>query len=501
MAPIKNILNSAAAMLSAITVASLCGGTDLISGIFTNVASEFVLPLSKHLKNALFRKHPTELNHDLQHALAESIKRALTNTATLYKEKYPDKEINEVGLEFIKQLKKEVTSLLNPKLGILVTEDELKEYIYPSEHPGSYDQLLDRLHSTYIKQNFDESFSQFFKDNFLLQVQFSFAQILKEDSFKSAKTAFRSMVQEEIRTGVANLLEGQERIEKGIEQIKNQQGTAPLGRLRRKDVEQLKFLLKKLNDPARYNPDFEKALNSTFNKLDASINNLHRSILTIGKDVAFIKKHSVSYLIIVGVILLAGISVVIALYVNKPGMPFTATFSLVNDPHLNISNQYPNMSYPAKLNLLFPDGKTEGVTINPDNKVVISKIDPGWLYKKVRVRLEDPFWRTTKDSIELTDQSVDIHICPNDRLATIEGTVSNIKGLPANIFIEGATILVGADTILKTDNNGMFRAKLPLNMLKARHEVTAYAQGFESATEYYYPSSTPLRFMLKPAKK
>jgi hypothetical protein len=124
----KKNLRDASALVSTFGLAAftsaIAGGTGfstailstVLGGIFTNIASDLTTPLMERVSGILSRKHPSELNHDLQKVLILAIQEALRNTATLYKEKPADKKEQEEALTFLRELgnKIPISCLRNP---------------------------------------------------------------------------------------------------------------------------------------------------------------------------------------------------------------------------------------------------------------------------------------------------------------------------------------------------------------------------------------------------
>lgn len=266
-------------MLSSLSLAALgcplLGSESVIAstlnGLFTNIGSEFALPMTDRLRKALLRKHPEELNHDLQLALSEAIRRALQNIKILYKECYPNDPFRWMGTDFLEDLHKEVNKLFSPEKRRTITDEELKEYLF-EKNDVQYERLLETLEITYIKTNYNETFSAFFKEHFLQQIQFSFSQVLKESDYKSARIAFEKMLMEEIRNDVKEILEGQKRIEQGIANLQDKLQLQQIGSLTDEQAQNI------LNDPEKsqkFEIAFDNALNDHLDVLKNKIDELY----------------------------------------------------------------------------------------------------------------------------------------------------------------------------------------------------------------------------------
>jgi hypothetical protein len=491
----KTILKTAALMISALTVAGMSVGSDqlvavVIAGLFTNVASNFVGPLTERLRNALIRRHPNELNHDLQYALSEAVVRALNNLIVLYKEACPDKKINKSGLDFMHDLKKEATDLLDPMKTSVLSEEELKTYLYVANDSEPYDALINQLNAGLLPSDTDPGFPVFFKENFLLQVQFSFAQVLKEKDYDAAKTAFQTMVLEEIRSGVHNLLDDQQKLSDKIDNLAHQQILFQVSRLTNTQKTELNKLLKDLNRPQKFKVIFDEALEQKFLELNNAVNHIKSDTMFIRNNVRQLSRTVPVILRAVLVVIAFAVAAIIVIWYQQKQNDFSTSVALVKDPAVIINNDYPSLNRSAILILVLPGGKRE-VPVKSDMTADLVNLTYKLKGDRVRFELVDDFWELSNDSAVLEKTSMSLKIKPNNILAAVQGKVYSNAG-----NIAGATVTFEGDTILTTDRQGWFHATLLPRMLKKLYTVTASAPGFVSQTRYYDPRSIPLQFKL-----
>ncbi|MHA4810752.1 hypothetical protein ACX0G9_21780 [Flavitalea flava] len=532
-------------------IAHLAGPVMLVlSHLLTHIGSEFVAPVAEEVMEQFERKNPNELNHDLQKTLLESMQKAIEGIELLYKEKYPDNPLNKPIKKFLRSLRKDFFTEFSSAEGFTLENNDFKKIMYTSdekkdnrflytdkESPVENDfskALNQRLAEELAGQDLAPEFQELFIKNFLPLTQLYFGEKLKQDKGSAARRAMERMLSEETLIGINKLIAMQEtaatvRKEDATNAGSNtgyQRKGGKFLKMSPQQMEELKSLVRELKDNNQLDVQFGEALDNRFEQLASQYKALHGEVLHIKKEVHAIR-HTLSinmrYALIV-----AGISLVVAtiLIVRKINTPFTASVTLVNDPGLPLPKDYPGLKFPVKGLLLLPD-RTETIVFNEDRSAVSPPLDHDWLHKKMAFRLEDEYWSVSSDSLILSDERTRVSIRPTDKLAHVEGTVaaysgksgspnlsnqtnqpnqpnqpnqSNKPNQPGSIFIKGAEVHLGGDTVLYTNDQGVFKALLPSTMLRPMHKVTVIAPGYREETEDYYPNSTPLRFMLQPQK-
>lgn len=478
----------------------------VLSGILTNIGSEFVFPVGQQVLQQFVRKNPDELNHDIQRVLIESMRQAVEGIEALYREKHPDKPFSRQNRRSLRRFKKEFFAAWLPESGRVFEKKDLKTIIYenadPKENRLLYDAdeenkisriLSERIENILAGQGFDEAFRNFLKEKFLPLTQFYFSEKLKSNENAAARRAMERMLSEETLSGINRLIEVQE---KTREDHIAQTWLTRAAKLPKKKIEELKSLLSSLKSSNELEVRFSEAFDKKFEELLLQYRSLHDEVAGIRTHVKGIRRTLSVDRRVGAAIIIVCVIVTTAIIVSSRNRPFHASLMLVNDPAIALHPDYPPRKSPATLHLLLPD-RSEEIIINSASVGTSQPLPGKWINQKVAVRLEDEFWKTSADSILLSEERVNIPVCPNGKLAYIEGSV-RIAGSSGGV--KGAEIQIGKDTSLYTNADGSFRITLPVGMQKKRYEVTVVMAGYGKQTEYYYPGSTPLQFILTSEK-
>lgn len=499
-------LKAGAVMLSSLSLAALgcplLGSESVIAstlnGLFTNIGSEFALPMTDRLRKALLRKHPEELNHDLQLALSEAIRRAIRNIKILYRECYPNDPFIGMGTDFLEDLHKEVNKLFSPENGKTIANEELKKYLFEN-NDVQYEQLLEILEISYIKTNYNETFSVFFKEHFLQQIQFSFSQVLKERDYRNARIAFEKMLMEEIRNNVKEILEGQKRIEQGIANLQEKLQLQQIGSL---TDEQVKKILNNQGESQEFEIAFDKALNDHFDELKNKIDELYllawetkKSTLLLIQTVT--KKLTGKRTTIAIAIAVMGVTVAAAVsyYYQLQAFPLTVKVhgpAGIEDNVLEdrgyVTIIYPNGSLkePVKKGIVYFK-KIPGSVRGDSATLIISGIDA----EPYRPICDTCKFKLTADGI--------IHIpLVSHGLDKLSGFITDENNVP----IQGALITV-QDMKAITTAEGYFFLQIPFKKQKRRQTIYIAKAGYvtESVEEYpvHLNPTKPLNIPLKKA--
>jgi hypothetical protein len=154
---------------------------------------------------------------------------------------------------------------------------------------------------------------------------------------------------------------------------------------------------------------------------------------------------------------------------------------LENDGKLNIP-----LGNRALNSVIGPNGRTNFADITGEN-----------LGDSIIIGLEAEGWEIVngKNRFAFDGEPIILTVRKDATLGIIKGIVKSRDGQE---FISGASIAIGADTSIMTNESGVFNVTLPTSM-RVSSESTPYnltisAPGYKSTTQFYYPGqSTEIR--------
>lgn len=134
------------------------------------------------------------------------------------------------------------------------------------------------------------------------------------------------------------------------------------------------------------------------------------------------------------------------------------------------------------------NGRTNFGDITVDNKgdsIVIGLEAEGW-------EISDG-----KNTFEFTGEPIQLIVKRDNSLRIVKGVVKSRDG---QSFISDALVRINTDTIIRTDEFGVFRVVLPPQMsvkeVEDRYLLTVSKEGYETVTQYYSPQSSDAEIRL-----
>ncbi|NNF32806.1 MAG: carboxypeptidase regulatory-like domain-containing protein [Saprospiraceae bacterium] len=154
---------------------------------------------------------------------------------------------------------------------------------------------------------------------------------------------------------------------------------------------------------------------------------------------------------------------------------------LENEGKLNIP-----LGNRALNSLIGPNGRTNFADITGDNvgdSIVIGLEAEGW-------EIVDG-----KNAFVFDGEPIKLTVMKDESLGIVKGVVKSRDGQE---FIQGASVTIGADTVITTNASGVFNTTLPSHMRvtaeSTPYNLTISAPGYKTTTQYYYPGqSTEIR--------
>lgn len=158
---------------------------------------------------------------------------------------------------------------------------------------------------------------------------------------------------------------------------------------------------------------------------------------------------------------------------------------LENEGKLNIP-----LGNRALNSVIGPNGRTNFADITRDN-----------VGDSITIGLEAEGWEIVdgKNAFLFNGEPIKLTVMKDASLGIIKGVVKSRDGQE---FIRGASVAIGADTVITTNQAGVFNITLPPHMRvpaeSTPYNLTISSPGYKSTTQYYYPGqSTEIRLNKK----
>ncbi len=504
----KKAIGTVIAATGIACVSSLMGGKiieGVLGGIAGNLASSYIekLELKKVKDLILGGPQPEELNHDLKKTLEKAILWSIENIEILYKEEIlNDKEINVLG-QTIELLKKDVS--LHFKHLYLEEEKIIKHIDASSSDFYAMADDLDIIYEQLPEISNKIPFRDFFKTQFPPQLQLCFGELIKKEENQSAWIAYQRYLYQSSQRYFTKLKAQNEEI---------------LIELRKPKLNQSLFLDLKTVDSQLGKYSFEQLnpqIQSSLDLYTISLKNDQKLILRelkegkkltekIGRDThqtkeivkdinqtlhkEWMPKKKVAFLSAVSLFSIA----LFSFWYYKANSDFSLTAYVNASSDLNISDAYPPPDYPIEFKISLPNRMIDEVVYD-NNKLILNVIDGKYIDSKVKISMNDPYWRLVEDSLILKKDLIEIWIEPNGALSEVKGVVRGLN----NQFLVNATVQVGTDTLLITDELGRVEARLPIPIQKEWHQLKISAPGYKPGAIEYYPNVSEFDLRLEPS--
>ena len=95
-----------------------------------------------------------------------------------------------------------------------------------------------------------------------------------------------------------------------------------------------------------------------------------------------------------------------------------------------------------------------------------------------------------KNTFVFTGKPISITVKKDNSLGIIKGVIKSRDGQK---FIQGAKVLINADTTIVTNENGIFKIVLPEKMrvksLSESYKLTISKDGFKTVSHYFFPKT------------
>ncbi|MEQ8705258.1 MAG: hypothetical protein RIC19_15130 [Phaeodactylibacter sp.] len=228
----------------------------------------------------------------------------------------------------------------------------------------------------------------------------------------------------------------------------------------------------------------------------AAQSTVFRLLMAIGGGLAAIKLPGLLQFDMQGVKAGSAAAVFAMIYLINPARavmndgcgPFEFTISL--KPRVTGAGLYPKLDKGTVQ--LFIENKWESTSIDADGLADFKSL-PGTLRgKRLRVRLNAPYWKLTEGAVSLNGKSTTLEAIPDGSLAKVSGQILNEDGtepLPGVSLL----ILTERDT---TDEFGQFEVMIPSDMQRLNHSISARKSGYQTLSEKFTLDGGPIRFRM-----
>ena len=162
--------------------------------------------------------------------------------------------------------------------------------------------------------------------------------------------------------------------------------------------------------------------------------------------------------------------------------PSKISFKPVPDTSLKSNPDYP--PFRSGVLTIFADGREHKIALEENREAVYRDFPKSVKGSVVVASLDSPFWKLKTGSLTLKKNTA-VELIPNGRLATLYGNVVDESGAP----VRDASIRIGSDTVLYTNNQGVFKAELSYSLQKENQHLTISKNGYIAQELNHRPGS------------
>ena len=459
-----------------------------LSGIAGNIASNFIEKVEfNKIKTLLQKTDPSDLNHDLQKIIIKAIEWSVLNIQILYKKEELNKQQIADLEKFTKSLIDEVKVL---ESFLSENDDKIYQII---EKPNNDDEILktfDLKVNDFPVINSNNSYKVFFKKHFTSNLQLCFGELLKNENNRPALIAYQREVYQSLDNKIDKvILQNEEFIKtlasnqergtvlesnKNWEKVKEKAIKIPLDKVNSEFLILLDEQLSEIKKDTELLIDITTGIKDDITKIKGITKGIS---VELNKNwIAKNKVWIISLFIIITLI-------IVGMVYKINTVPFQMNIVLEIKDNIQVHPEYPELSKEARVRFYFPKESIEKeVTFN--NEIILSGISNNLKKTRCKVELIDDYWEFITDSITINKTAILLNIKPNDKLANISGKVIS-RDLQE--LIQNAKIIVnGLNT--KTDKNGEFTIKIPLELRKPNYILRVEKEGYLSKEKYCVPN-------------
>ncbi len=455
-------------------IATVAGGVAV--NLFSNTAQNLFDKLSQNLVT----KHPDQLNHDIQKALVKTSHHALKNLLILYKEEHPSKKDIRQASDFIRSIREEISQMYARPGSLTGYDQHVQQFIHaPVEEAKQQIELS--LHTALKNADIPSSFIQLFEDSFVDQLKLCFTQQLKANS--DAWVAFQKTMLEGLKGDLTQVLDGQERIEKKLDDLSAKSSYQKTPRFSAKQAKVAEQLLKEINQPARIQVALDKALEKCLSEIKMELAEVKHLVIDVKGDTGYIKtdvkklrKEVKIGAILVAGILLTTVVLIYRYYINKP-------FTLTVHVHGKTGSGDLVLRKQGYVVMDIVNGQRKKAEINEDGSAFFPGVYAG---EKVKLDIDfsEPYKSVFVDSVFTITREANIF------LPVVLQGIDRVKGFVQYADEPLSGVFVQIDDLSDTtDHAGRYEIAIPETLQRKRYDVRFMKEGFKLQTFPAYPQT------------
>ncbi|MCK8479306.1 hypothetical protein [Psychroserpens algicola] len=484
----KNIIGLAAS--AGLTLATTSGSNVLMSLVNTvagGILGNYVNDLNYNKVKGLIQGiDPEDLNHDIKKLIIKAIENTIKLIAFSYNKKYFLADYQKLKLDnFEKKLLNELKAL---KSTIYNHEDSIYQKI---ENPENAEDLFNlfkisiedfpSIHSKY-------PFGVYFKEQFIPMLQLCFGELLKDEKNRPALIAYQREIYQTLDSKLNQTIAQNDLILAKLEspndnsQLEKYNESLTLARAEISSKKNTDILL----------PEFEEEIKRYFETLTTDISYIKDGIEDIRVNIKdnWLSKHKV-YVGFISIIVLAIFGFIGHTYYSQP---INTSVILHQNPKYVINDNYPMLGKEKNPEVLFYFDNEKKLRKYTEDGIALTEIDKKYLSKPIKIELIDPYWKFSKDSCLLQDNTTTIYVEPNSKLSQLKGTIISYINNERVIIDSALVKLDGHNISTYTDQNGKFLIEIPIDLRKPFQNITIKKEAFETLPINWFPNiDKPIR--------
>ncbi|MCD8538648.1 MAG: hypothetical protein LRY55_01990 [Leadbetterella sp.] len=151
--------------------------------------------------------------------------------------------------------------------------------------------------------------------------------------------------------------------------------------------------------------------------------------------------------------------------------PSKVVFKVEPDSSLRFNPDYP--PFRNGILTIHAKGVAHKITLTENTESEYEGLPKSLIGSSVTASLESPYWKLKSGSITV-GKTTSVELVPNGSLGLLYGNIVDQYGSP----VRDAFIQVGSDTVLYSDQQGLFRAELSYALQKESQHLTVSKSGY-----------------------
>jgi hypothetical protein len=439
-----------------------------------SLAANFLAGITpSKIKKVFVDVHPNDLNHSIKKLFIQSINEALFNISILFSETQASDDEKKQVKQLIKTLQKHLPTLLLNENQIQLGEDEVKHFLYEKDNEEA---ICNFIETQFANFGISDPFKSFLAKNLPPQIQLCFGEGLKAPANHNAWVAFQRMLVEEIRNDIKQISKTQQSIKEDLTDLKFEKSG-----FSEEQLLEIRQLIKILNDKKLVEVIIKDGINQSLKSIETKANKIIQitteTNITVTQLKSIIEKinrqnrinHTIIFSLSMG-LLIAGFVVAYQL-MNQPFTTTILIYGWENEQHNPLDGK-------GSIVLILND-KIEKAEINRQGEAIFKSILPEYNKKTVSVYIAD----TEGEPYYLADSIIKIQRNSTTKVQVLLHGLEKLQGaVYDNISGEGLpdVVVTIAGITAKTDENGNFVIKIPIDKQRKEQEIELRKEGYHS---------------------